>query len=396
MDSFYRPTWVEISLDALKHNMDAFREILPATMKLMAVVKANAYGHGAKDIAQEAVRCGADYLGVAFLDEALELRNAGIQAPILVLGYMPPAGIKIAAEREITVTAFSEETFQALASVGAGRPAGSTPIKVHVKMDTGMGRLGIRDEQQFIEYVERLQQLPGVLVEGLFTHYACADETDKQHTYGQHRRFDRAVRYFADRGCNFPCIHAGNSATGIEFPELSYNMLRLGISLYGLYPSEEVNHQKVDLQPVMSYKTRVIFSKMLPPNSTVSYGAIYLTQGEEQIATLPIGYADGYTRMLTGKANVLVRGRKVPVVGKICMDQCMVNVTGLPDVSVGEEVVLFGEQQGQRILPDELARALGTINYEITCMVSNRVPRVYTRDGRVVAVANHLLPEESL
>lgn len=254
-----------------------------------------------------------------------------------------------------------------------------------------MGRIGLHEEQTAIAFIEKALKLPGVIVEGLYTHYACADETDKSYTYEQHERFERIARHFRLKGLHFPYVHAGNSATAIDFPELSYNMVRLGISLYGLYPSVEVNRHKIDLQPVMSFKTGVVMAKMLPPNSGISYGTIYRTQGEEQIATLPVGYADGYTRMLTGRVKVLIRGRKVPVVGKICMDQCMINVTGLPDVKVGEEVVLFGQQGNERISADDLANSLGTINYEITCMVSNRVPRVYTRNGKKVKVINHLL-----
>ncbi|MEB3103764.1 alanine racemase [Ferviditalea candida] len=391
MDSFYRPTWVEISLDALRSNVAAFRSVLPQAMKLMAVVKADAYGHGAREVAQEALACGADYLGVAFLDEALELRAAGITASILVLGYTPVAGILTAYANDITLTVYSDEVLEALAGLHREYASFGRPMKIHVKIDTGMGRIGLHDQEGAVRFIERAIRLEGVSVEGLFTHYARADEEDKAYTFEQHRRFEAIVEHFRSKGVVFPILHAGNSATGIEFPELSYNMLRLGISLYGLYPSEEVNRRKVELLPVMSFKTKPVMIKTLPPGSGISYGTIYTTSGEETIATLPVGYADGYTRMLTSKAEVLVRGHRVPVVGKICMDQCMINVTDVPELRLDDEVVLFGRQGSEVVSADDLAAALGTINYEITCMVSNRVPRVYIRNGQPYKVVNRLL-----
>lgn len=390
MDSFYRPTWVEISLDALRSNVAAFRSVLPQAMKLMAVVKADAYGHGAREVAQEAIACGADYLGVAFLDEALELRAAGVTAPILVLGYTPVEGILTAYANDITLTVYSDEVLEALAGLHREYASFGRPLKIHVKIDTGMGRIGLYDQESAVRFIERAIRLEAVKVEGLFTHYARADEEDKAYTFEQHRRFEAIVGHFRSKGVVFPILHAGNSATGIEFPELSYNMLRLGISLYGLYPSEEVNRRKVELLPVMSFKTKPVMIKTLPPGSGISYGTIYTTSGEETIATLPVGYADGYTRMLTSKAEVLVRGHRVPVVGKICMDQCMINVSDVPELRLDDEVVLFGRQGSETISADDLAAALGTINYEITCMVSNRVPRLYIRNRQPYKVVNHL------
>jgi alanine racemase len=229
-------------------------------------------------------------------------------------------------------------------------------------------------------------------VEGIFTHYACADETDKTYTLNQHERFDRVVQYFADKKVGFKHIHAGNSATAIDSPELTYNMVRLGISMYGLYPSEEVMKQRIVLEPVMSLKTGVVMLKKMNKGSGISYGSIYHTQLEsEQIATLPIGYADGFSRMLTGKAHALIHGQKVPVVGTICM----INVTDVIQVQLEDEVVLFGRQGEAVITADELAAQLGTINYEITCMISHRVPRVYTSKGKLIKTVN-LLQHQAL
>ncbi|MEI7027288.1 alanine racemase [Paenibacillus sp. y28] len=386
MERFYRATRVEVSLDALAGNLRAFREVLPVGMKTMAVVKGNAYGHGAVKVAEEAVACGVDYLGVAFLDEALELRQAGITAPVLVLGFTGPEGLDVARDHDVTLTVFTDEVLAALQQM----PEESHKLKIHVKLDTGMGRIGLHEEATAVDFIQRAIACPGVEVEGLFTHYACADETDKSYTLEQHRRFQAIVDRFAQHGRRFALLHAGNSATAIDMPELSFNMVRLGISMYGMYPSEEVNKSRIELQPVLSYKTRVVMVKTVPQGTAISYGATYRAAGEEKIATLPVGYADGFSRMLSGKCEAIVRGRRVPVVGRICMDQCMLNVSGVPDVQPGDEVVLIGRQGDAVLAVEEVAAALGTINYEVTCMVSNRVPRVYIRDGATVQTVNGL------
>lgn len=386
MDAFYRPTWVEISLDALRSNIEGFQKILPAGMKQMAVVKADAYGHGAVEVSKEVLAAGVDYLGVAFFDEALELRNAGITAPILVLGYTPPEGVERARELDVTIAVYSYDVLKELQAQQQKKK-----LKIHIKLDTGMGRLGLHTEADAIPFIEQALTLPNVEVEGLFTHYANADEVDKSYTLEQYRRFERIVSYFTDKGVKFPYIHAGNSAAAIDLPGLTYSMVRLGISMYGLYPSGDVDQTKIALKPVLSLKTGIVHLKTLPPGSGVSYGTIYHTKGEEQIGTLPIGYADGYSRMLSGKAEVLVRGKRVPVVGRICMDQCMINVSGVKDVQSLDEVVLIGEQDGERITAEDIADQLDTVNYEVICMISHRVARVYVRGGERVDAINPLM-----
>ena len=383
----YRWTRAEIDLDALRHNLEQFRSVLPPSISLLAVVKANAYGHGAVKVAEEAVRFGVDYLAVAFLDEALELRQHGIKAPILVLGYTPPEGVEAARRYGITLAAFDDALLEAAAVTNHSEQ----PLKVHVKMDTGMGRIGLTDAPSVIRYIERALNTPGVEVEGLFTHYACADEHDKSHVLSQHRRFTEVVEHLAQKNIPVRYIHAGNSATAIDTPELTYNMVRLGVAMYGMYPSDEVDTSRVQLRPVMSFKTRVVMVKKVPAGTTISYGAKYAAKEDgETIATLPVGYADGFSRMLSGKAEVLLRGHRVPIVGRICMDQCMVRVDD-GEAAVGDEVVLFGSQGDEAIMAEELADHLGTINYEITCMLSHRVPRVYLKHGEIVEVDNSLL-----
>ncbi|QHT62922.1 alanine racemase [Paenibacillus lycopersici] len=392
--NYYRPTRAEISLDALKHNLQAFRAAIPEGMLLMASVKANAYGHGAVEVAREAERCGVDFLGVAFLDEALQLRQAGLTAKILVLGYVPPEGLAIARDHNIAISLFRDDIIEAAAAL----PDNGRKLTAHVKIDTGMGRLGRLPEQDALPFIKRAMQEPNLFVEGMFTHYARADEADKSYTRLQHERFAGVVKQLAAEGLHIPVIHAANSAAGIDTPEMGGGMLRLGISMYGLYPSTEVNDKRIGLKPVMTLKTEVVMVKEAPPGWGVSYGTRYFTSGKERIGTLPVGYADGYSRMLTGKAEVLVRGRRVPVLGTICMDQCMIALdeaaVGGSPVQNGEEVVLIGAQGDAFISAEEIGDKLGTLNYEVTCMVATRIPRVYTRGTDIVSTVNPLLTDE--
>lgn len=391
MQASYRPTVAEINLDDLRANYEAFRAALPAETKFMGCVKGNAYGHGAVEVARELERLGADYVSVAFLDEALELRQSGILLPILVLGYTSPEGIAVAWENNITVTLFTTEVLEAIHSLPLDP---EHRLKVHIKIDSGMGRLGLLpdDAPDFIAEVHRCAQAE---LEGMFTHFARADEEDKSYTLMQYRRFMSVAETLRDRNIEIPIIHTGNSATAIDTPLLSSNMVRVGISLYGLYPSAEVSRTQVTLHPVMTLKTQAVYVKTLPPDWGISYGTRYFTDSEEIIATLPVGYADGYSRMLTGKAEVLIRGRRVPVVGTICMDQCMVSLKSFAEeaeqIKAGEEVVLIGRQGAVSITADELALHLGTIHYEVICMLAHRVPRVYVREGSAPKLVNPLL-----
>lgn len=394
LDSFYRPTRVELSLDALRHNLQAFRNAIPQGCRLMASVKANAYGHGAVEVAREAERFGVDYLGVAFLDEALQLRKAGIQTPILVLGFVAADALSVAREHNITISLFRDDIIEAAAKLPAD--VSGRKLKVHIKIDSGMGRLGVIGKDAAVSFIEKALQIPQLEVEGMFTHYARADEADKNYTMLQYDRFREVAEYVEQKGLPIPIIHAANSAAGIDTPHFAGGMLRLGISMYGLFPSEEVNQQRIELEPVMTLKTEVVMVKTAPAGWGISYGTRYVTKGEERIGTLPIGYADGFSRMLTGKAHGLVRGVKVPVRGTICMDQCMIaldpavsDTASLP-VEPGEEVVLIGRQGNAVITVEEVAQQLGTLNYEVICMLAARVPRIYVSGGRIIAINNPL------
>lgn len=409
MNTFYRSTRVEVSFDALRHNVEEFRRALPRSMKLLACVKANAYGHGAVEMTQELERLGIDYVSVAFLDEAIQLRRAGITTPILVLGYTPPEGVAAAWANDITINVFSEEVLREIEALASGpldfaggsdyAVYGEEPrrLKVHVKIDTGMGRLGLLPGEKAVRFIERINRLPQVNLEGMFTHCARADEADPEYTIEQHRKFRQMAEAVKERGIDIPILHTGNSAVSIERPEWSCDMVRIGVSLYGLYPSAEVNRERVALQPVLSLKSQLSYVKSLPPHSGISYGTMYFTEGEERIGTVPIGYADGYSRLLSGKAEMLIRGQRVPVVGTICMDQCMVRLDAVASdadespLAAGEEVVLIGRQGAERIGAEELASHLGTINYEVICALAHRIPRVYMRGGETVHVSNPLL-----
>jgi len=384
-EKFYRHTWVEVNLDAISHNLNLFRCHLPDQTGIMAVVKADGYGHGAVPVALEALESGASYLGVATLDEALELRRARINAPILVLGYTSPSFVEEAVIHNITLTVFDLDV---ISSLDQATRRLQTPVKVHLKVDTGMSRIGVRTEEEFLTLVSEINRFPFVEIEGVFTHFSCADEEDSAYTEEQHHTFIRVIRSLQHR---VPLIHCSNSAAGILFPKWGYNMVRLGISLYGQYPSAYTRGKGLELEEAFTLKSRVAYVKTVPKDTAVSYGATYKTVSEATIASIPIGYADGYSRALSNRGKALVQGKEVPIVGRICMDQCMLDVTGISACSVGDEVVLIGQQGNAAITVDDVAGWLQTINYEVTCMISKRVPRIYKKNGNVVSTKNYLI-----
>ncbi len=364
-----RGVWVEVNLSALRQNLKIIRSHIAGGAKLCAVVKADAYGHGAVAVAREAVQQGAEYLAVAVLSEAVALREAGFTTPILLLGPTQLAEADQVVHYGVTRATFKPEQAQALSEAAArqGRTA-----KVHLAVDTGMGRIGVRPEAAG-DMAAALAALPGIEVEGVFSHFAMADVRDKSHAREQFRRFQTALASMEARGIRPAIRHIANSAAILEMPETHLDMVRAGIILYGLAPSEEVG-PGYGLKPLLRLRARVTYVKDIHPGETVSYGCIFRATRETRLATLSIGYADGYTRLYTGKASVEIRGRRAPIVGRICMDQCMADVTDIPGVTVGDKVTLFGSPT----LPiDEAAGWLGTINYEVACMISPRVPREY-------------------
>lgn len=391
-----RPTWIEVDLDAIAHNVRELRAALPPGTELMAVVKADGYGHGALPVAREALAAGARWLGVAIAEEAIALRE-GLRGgaapsdravgspPILVMGYVPIEQAADLVEREIAVACYQIELARALSKAAAA--AGKT-ARVHLKVDTGMGRLGVQPEEA-LAFARAVAALPGVQVEGLFTHFATADEADPSYTRWQSQRFAALSESFRRDGVQVPLWHAGNSAALIAHPDAAFGLVRAGISLYGLYPSEHARlaaarSGRADrLRPALAWKARLSHVKRVSAGAGLSYGCTYRPDRARWIGTVPVGYADGYSRRWSNRGVVLVRGRPVPIVGRVCMDQFLVDLDGVPDPvpTVGEEVVLLGRQGGAEITADDLARGLDTINYEIVSTVGRRVPRVYVRGG---------------
>ena len=368
-----RAVWAEINLGAIRHNYRVIREALCGGAKLCAVVKANAYGHGALAVAKEAVAAGAAYLAVATLSEAAELRRAGIGTPLLVLGLIDPLEAAEAVSLDVTQTVANLALAKA---ISAEALAQEKTAKLHLAIDTGMGRIGCTSEEASA-LVRDIAALPNIELEGAFSHFAMADVRDKAHARGQLALFLRATETIEEAGVHLKLRHIAESAALLQMPEAHLDMVRAGIIQYGMYPSEEVARdvrEKSPLRPAMALKARVLFVKDVPEGFAIGYGCTWHAKRRSRIATLPLGYADGYIRALSGKAHVELLGKTAPVVGRICMDQCMIDVTDIEGVAEGTEVTLFGSAT---LSADNVAAWLGTINYEIPCLIASRVPRVY-------------------
>ena len=366
-----RPTVAEVDLGAIAENVrQVQKKVAPA--QVMAVVKADAYGHGAVPVARTALKSGASRLAVALVEEALELREAGIRAPILVFGGVFPDDAEHYARHGLEATVYTDDALEALSQ--AGRKAGR-PISVHVKVDTGMGRVGVAWEKA-PEFVEKVLGTEGVALGGLYTHFATSDEADKSYAHLQLRRFQKVQERLRDKSVRVPLVHAANSGAVLDMPEAYFDAVRPGVMLYGYYPSPETS-ESVPLRPAMTFLTQVLYVKEVEPGTSVSYGRKYVAKRRTKIATLPVGYADGYNRLLSNQGEVLIRGRIYPVVGRVCMDQILVDLGPDSPVQPGDEVVLFGRRGDQEVSVYSICQKLHTIPYEVTCWVSKRVPRRY-------------------
>ena len=367
-------TWAEINLAAIAHNVRELKRVAAPGAQFMAVVKADAYGHGAVQTARIALDNGTVMLAVSRVSEGIVLREAGIECPVLVLGYVSPGEIALSLQNNLTHTVFNRRQAEILSDIA--RQTGSS-AKVHVKIETGMGRLGFEACNDVVNEVIAVARLDHLELEGIFTHFAMSDTADKDYTRKQLARFQDVLHELRRTGVEIPLKHAANSAAIIDMPNTHLNIVRAGIAMYGLYPSEEVDKSRVALRPAMSFKTQVGHIKRVPAGYRVSYGCTYVTKEPTLIATIPVGYADGYSRLLSSRSEVLIHGQRAPVVGRVCMDQCMIDIGHIDDPAVGDEVVLWG-RQGEAILPvEDIAAKMGTINYELVCMVNVRVPRVY-------------------
>lgn len=391
---FIRRTWAEIDMDALAYNINSIKSKLAEGEKVMGIVKADAYGHGDGFVSRALQEAGFHWFGVSNIEEGMSLRNEGIDKPILILGYTPVETAKLMDEYKLTQALVGIDYAKALQA--EAKKAGVV-IDAHVKLDTGMTRVGFQsDEENFQESFKELievSKMPNIHITGIFTHHAVADAyqgDNPNFTEMQFARFNKMVNALKDAGVDVGICHCANSATTIAYPEKHLGMCRSGIITYGMLPSGECSGM-IDIKPLMTLKTTIGLIKHVKAGSQLSYGRTYTAETDRVIATIPIGYADGYSRALSNKARMLVNGHYAPVVGRVCMDQIMLDVTGIPDVKMGDEVVVFGRQKDQILPIEELAEILGTINYELTCVITKRVPRVFIKDGRAIGVVDHVL-----
>ena len=366
--SVERATKVIVDLGAVSHNVAEIRKRIGNERGLMAMVKADGYGHGAVEVSQAALRSGADSLGVALPEEGQQLREAGIKAPILVIGLIQPKEAYKVVKFRLSQAVASVELLEALDGE-AGKA--STKVDVHVKVDTGMARIGIKPEDA-VPFVRKVMGFKNLNLEGIFSHFSSADERDKTFSMGQLQLFEQVISNLRLAGIEMPKKHMANSAGVLDLPQSYYDMVRPGIMIYGLYPSTEVS-RSIELRPAMTFKTKVSQVKVVPSGTPVGYGRTFVTRKKTTVATLPVGYGDGYNRLLSNRGEVLIKGRRAPIIGNVCMDMCMVDVSSVEDIRPGDEVVLFGED-----LPVyEFATKIGTIVNEVVCVVGKRVPRLY-------------------
>lgn len=372
-------TWAEIDLDAISHNVQAFKRHVGANVEIMAVVKANAYGHGAVPVARAALQAGATRLAVHRMIEGIELRQAGIQAPILIMGYTPSSGATQIVQFQLTPSLITLEFAERLSlqAVAAG-----TQIPVHIKVDSGMNRYGLLPSE-VPEFAKAIVKLPGLNLEGLFTHFATADWTDQTYVLGQLADFKAVVAALNANQIRIPILHAANSAATMRLPEAHFNAVRIGIAMYGLDPSDEWS-PVFEIQPALSLKSRVSRVQELPAGAGISYGRTAITEKPTLAALVPVGYGDGFHRILSNKGAVLIHGQRAPILGRVCMDQFVVDVTGIPEVKQDDEVVIIGCQGDATIRAEEIGRLAGTINYEVSTSLLPRVIRVYLRNHEFI------------
>ncbi|HBG0707011.1 alanine racemase [Clostridioides difficile] len=378
------PTWAEINLDNLRFNLNNIKNLLEEDIKICGVIKADAYGHGAVEVAKLLEKEKVDYLAVARTAEGIELRQNGITLPILNLGYTPDEAFEDSIKNKITMTVYSLETAQKINEIA--KSLGEKAC-VHVKIDSGMTRIGFQPNEESVQEIIELNKLEYIDLEGMFTHFATADEVSKEYTYKQANNYKFMSDKLDEAGVKIAIKHVSNSAAIMDCPDLRLNMVRAGIILYGHYPSDDVFKDRLELRPAMKLKSKLGHIKQVEPGVGISYGLKYTTTGKETIATVPIGYADGFTR-IQKNPKVLIKGEVFDVVGRICMDQIMVRIDKDIDIKVGDEVILFGEGE---VTAERIAKDLGTINYEVLCMISRRVDRVYMENNELVQINSYLL-----
>ena len=393
MNPFLKRAWAQIDLNALQYNYNVVKSMINPKSKIMCVVKADAYGHGAKRLSKEFSKLGADWFAVSNLEEAMQIRKAGVNKPILILGYTPVNMVQVLSDNNISQAAISEDYAKKL-SLRAEKI--NKKIKVHIKLDTGMNRIGILDQNDIqrknaVKSIENILNMSGLIVEGLFTHFAVADEgiDGEDYTRMQYDNFKCVISDLKEKGIKIPLCHCCNSAAIIDYPDMDMNMVRPGIILYGLLPSNKLK-SKLRLKPVMQLKSTVSLVKEIDAGVKISYGGNFISDKKMKIATVPIGYADGYPRYMSGKGEMIVKGKRAKIVGRICMDQLMLDVTDIDGVNQGDIVTVLGGEKESRISANDIADINNTINYEIICLVGKRVPRIYYKDGKFVGQLNYI------
>lgn len=384
MKEYYRVE-ADIDLDAICRNLQNTRKIIKPGTKLMAIVKADGYGHGAVAVAR-AVRPLVDAYGVAIVEEGIELRNSKITEPVLVLGCTPPELLPELVTYDI-MPAVADYGFARLLSEEAQRQ--NKIAGIHIKLDTGMSRIGFSITEESVETIKKISRLPGIKIEGCFSHFSKADETDKTYAKKQLESFLWMLGRLSEEGIQIPIRHISNSAGIMDLPEANLDMVRSGISTYGLYPSEEVKKERLPLEPAMSIRSRISFLKEVPAGTCIGYGGSYVTQKPTRVATVPVGYGDGYPRALSNQGRVLIQGKSCPIIGRVCMDQFMVDVSSLSSVQNAEEVILLGKSGEEEITMEEIGNLSASFNYEAACDVGKRIPRVYYYQGKAAGTCDY-------
>ena len=384
----YRRVHADIDLDAVQFNFDQMSKNIPQGTKIMAVVKTDAYGHGAVPLASFMEPCEKLWgFATATVDEAVELRQAGIKKPILILGYTFPECYTHIVKNEIRQTIFTLDMAKALSEEAVRQ---NKKAYIHIKLDTGMGRIGYQNAKEAAADAEKISKLPMLEIEGVFTHFANADTSSQENTLRQLEKFDEMIEAMEAVGVTFSLKHCANSAGIIELTDQKFDLVRAGIISYGLWPSDEVKKDVVQLKPILSLKSHVVYVKEVEPGCAVSYGSTWVAEEKRKIATIPIGYGDGYPRSLSNKGYVLIKGCKAPIVGRVCMDQMMVDVTDIPEeIRVGDRVTLIGQDGDLTITAEEIGDLSGRFNYELVCDLGNRIPRIYYKDGEIKEIRDY-------
>ena len=393
MEKFIKRTWAEVDIDNIKHNFREIKNKLNPETKLLCVLKADAYGHGSEFLVREYEKLGADFFGVSNLDEAMQLRKAGANKPILIFGYTPSECADILANNNISQAVFSLEYAKRLQKECKNK---GVKVKAHLKIDTGMSRIGFfaqNDEgcRKSINEILEINTMPEIEIEGMFTHFSVADDIthEKDYTLTQINNFKNVIKNLESKGLHIPIKHCCNSGGIINFPDMHLDMVRAGVILYGLYPSEEIIG-KIDLKPAMSLKTVISQVKVIPKGTSVSYGRTFIASENTKVASVAIGYADGYSIKFSNNSEMIVRGKRAKILGRVCMDQLMLDVSDIDGVSEGDVVTVFGRDGKNYISVDELAKSIGTINYEIVCLIGKRVPRIYIENGEVIGNVSYI------